>query len=120
MFAQRFKEKIPRNHMPSSTVAKAFLTLRLTGLALHNINRPAAAHKFKILSTMSDFTAPEWTPLPKIEDLFEKALAGNKWASINAPTAGAKFERLGLGLELGLGFGSSVTLTITSNPNLSP
>jgi GST-like protein len=42
---------------------------------------------------MSDFTAPEWTPLPKIEDLFEAALAGNKFANINAPTAGAKFER---------------------------
>lgn len=31
----------------------------------------------------------EWQPPAKIEELFAKS-AGNKWASINSPTAGAR------------------------------
>jgi len=34
----------------------------------------------------------EWVPPPTIEALFE-AQAGNKWASINAPTAGARTQK---------------------------
>lgn len=34
-------------------------------------------------------SSAEWTPTAKIEDLFNKA-AGNKWASINSPVAGAR------------------------------
>jgi len=34
-------------------------------------------------------STPEWQPPAKIEDLFAKS-AGNKWAAINSPTAGAR------------------------------
>ena len=37
-------------------------------------------------------TTNVWTPPPQIEDLFANA-AGNQWASINRPTAGAREEK---------------------------
>lgn len=34
----------------------------------------------------------EWNPPAKIEELYAKS-AGNKWAAINSPTAGARTEK---------------------------
>jgi GSH-dependent disulfide-bond oxidoreductase len=34
----------------------------------------------------------EWAPPARIEDLFAKS-AGNKWAAINSPVAGARTEK---------------------------
>ena len=41
---------------------------------------------------MSTTTPPEWKPPAKIEDLYQ-ATAGNKFAAINSPVAGAREER---------------------------
>lgn len=38
-------------------------------------------------------SSPEWTPAPSVTALFETALAGNKWAGTNAPTAGPRTEK---------------------------
>ena len=44
-------------------------------------------------NSRSIMSQPEWKPEGKIETLFERALAGNKWAGTNAPTAGARTEK---------------------------
>ena len=45
------------------------------------------------LCTKADMSQPEWKPEGKIESLFERALAGNKWAGTNAPTAGVRTQK---------------------------
>lgn len=44
-------------------------------------------------NTRLEMSQPEWKPEGMIETLFERALAGNKWASTNAPTAGARTKK---------------------------
>ena len=36
---------------------------------------------------------PPWTPPKKVEELYEKVLANNRFAAINRPTAGKRNEK---------------------------
>jgi hypothetical protein len=38
-------------------------------------------------------SAPEWKPESNIVPLFERALAGNKWAGTNSSTSGPRTEK---------------------------
>ena len=44
------------------------------------------------MSTTNTSVVKDWNPPAKIEELFA-ASAGNKWAAINSPVAGARSEK---------------------------
>ena len=68
----------------------AMLTSALT-LKNSQIRAVAISHVRKRIQTRMSSETPTWTPPAKIEELFSKT-AGNQFAAINAPTAGARTQ----------------------------
>ena len=73
------------SYMSVAFIKKSHKLIQQGTINIHGLTKSC-----NIRSTMSQ---PEWKPVGKIESLFERALAGNKWAGTNAPTAGARTER---------------------------
>lgn len=59
---------------------------------MHRLRHIISAVSRSKMSTTAPPEVPEWKPPAKIESLFA-ATAGNKFAAINSPVAGAREER---------------------------
>jgi len=68
------------------------VVLKVAQLMLLSTITKASVRNFRLFNMSTSVNALEWKPPAKIEELFA-ATAGNKFAAINSPVAGAREEK---------------------------